>query len=52
MCILSCPSSSIANCKTCTYSADNFKNIQQFSFAYISILVRKLDYDSLTETKN
>jgi hypothetical protein len=24
MCILSCPTSSIANCKTCTYSADNF----------------------------
>jgi len=24
MCILSCPTSSITNCKTCTYSADNF----------------------------
>jgi len=24
MCILSSPNSSIANCKTCTYSADNF----------------------------
>ena len=24
MCILSCPTSSIANCKTCTYIADNF----------------------------
>jgi hypothetical protein len=24
-CILSCPASSIANCKTCTYSADNFR---------------------------
>jgi len=24
MCILSCSTSSIANCKTCTYSADNF----------------------------
>jgi hypothetical protein len=24
MCILSCPPSSIANCKTGTYSADNF----------------------------
>jgi len=24
MCILSCPTSRIANCKTCTYGADNF----------------------------
>jgi hypothetical protein len=24
MCILSCPTSSIAICKTCTYSVDNF----------------------------
>ena len=24
VCVLSCPSSSIANCKTCTYIADNF----------------------------
>jgi hypothetical protein len=24
MYMLSCPTSSIANCKTCTYSADNF----------------------------
>ena len=30
----------------------NFEIIQQFSFAYIFIWVRKLDFDSLTETKN
>ena len=29
-----------------------FENIQHFSFAYIFIWVRKLDSDSLTETKN
>jgi hypothetical protein len=28
MCILSCPTSSIANCKTCTYSADNVHSLQ------------------------
>ena len=29
-----------------------FENTQHFSFAYIFIWVRKLDSDSLTETKN
>jgi hypothetical protein len=29
-----------------------FENIQNISFAYIFIWVRKLDSDSLTETKN
>jgi len=30
----------------------NFEIIQHFSFAYIFIWVRKLDFDSLTETQN
>ena len=29
-----------------------FENIQHFNFTYIFIWVRKLDFDSLTETKN
>jgi len=29
-----------------------FENIQHFSYAYIFIWVRKMDTDSLTETKN
>ena len=33
-------------------NGNHFEIIQHFSFAYIFIWVRKLDFDSLTETKN
>ena len=42
MCILSCPTSSIANCKTCTYSADNFwltyVNVQRVFFLSLTFI--------------
>ena len=36
MCILSCPTSNIANCKTYTYSADNFWLTCMFALVIIS----------------
>ena len=35
-----------------TWERNNFENTQHFNFTYIFIWVRKLDFDSLTETKN
>jgi hypothetical protein len=55
MCISSCPTSSTPNCKTCTYSADNFwlTYVQRGCLAlkYSPLPVRMLNWNALHNLK-
>jgi len=51
MCILSCPTSSIANCKTCTYIADNFWLTYVFCFIILPLELRSAMSEGVTKAE-